>query len=69
MLNSCLSENQVSEVNYMIANGTVMGYTQTATAGIITDGLKGYFSGAVELGSALETTQSKLNIFMSEQRG
>ena len=46
-----------------------MGYTQTATAGIITDGLKGYFSGAVELGSALETTQSKLNIFMSEQRG
>lgn len=69
VLNSCLSENQVSEVNYMIANGTVMGYTQTATAGIITDGLKGYFSGAVELGSALETTQSKLNIFMSEQRG
>ncbi len=69
VLNSCLSENQTSEVYYMIANGMVMGYTQTAITSIITDGLKGYFSGVVELGSALATTQSKLNIFVSEQRG
>ena len=69
VLTSCLSENQVSEAYYMIGNGTVMSYTQTAISEIVTDGLRGYFSGAVDLDSALATTQSKLNIFISEQRG
>ncbi len=69
VLTSCLSENQVSEVYYMIGNGTVMSYTQTAISEIVTDGLRGYFSGAVDLDSALATTQSKLNIFISEQCG